>query len=42
MLLERLAVGVMLVVLFVVLFVVEFAGPLTRTALIVRSSVKGL
>ena len=40
-LLERLAVGVTLVVLFVVLFVVEFAGPLIRTALMVRSSVKG-
>ena len=41
LLLERLAVGVTLVVLFVVLFVVEFAGPLIRTALMVRSSVKG-
>ena len=37
LLLERLAVGVTLVVLFVV----EFAGPLIRTALMVRSSVKG-
>lgn len=41
LLLEKLAVGVTLVVLFVVLFVVEFAGPLIRTALMVRSSVKG-
>ena len=41
LLLERLAVGVTLVVLFVVLFVVEFACLLIRTALMVRSSVKG-